>query len=252
MPKAETMPRIAAVADVHCHEHMRGQLAESLRDVNDRADILVLAGDLTSSGQLSEARELLRELRPVSIPIVAVLGNHDYEHQQQDQIYDLLKASGIYILDGEGVELEIGGERVGFAGTKGFAGGFSRYLLTGYGEQSIKDFVLTGVVEVEKLERALSQLRTRRRIVVLHYAPIRETLTGESLELYPFLGNSELSKPVDNFGVEAVFHGHSHYGSRLGHTKAGIPVFNVCQTLVATYHLFELSGVPVTSEVANG
>jgi len=226
---------------VHCHEHMRGQLAETFRDVNDRADVLVLAGDLTSSGQLSEARELLLELRPVSIPIVAVLGNHDYEHQQYDQIYDMLKASGIHVLDGEGVELELGGERVGFAGTKGFAGGFGRYLLTGYGEQVIKDFVLSGIIEVEKLERALSQLQTERRVAILHYAPIRETLSGESLELYPFLGNSELSKPIDNFGVEVVFHGHSHYGSRFGHTKAGIPVFNVSQTLVSTYHLFELS-----------
>lgn len=245
------MPRIAAVADVHCHEHMRGQLAESLRDVDDRADVLILAGDLTSSGQLSEARELLKELRHVAIPILAVLGNHDYEHQQQDQIYDFLKASGIFILDGEGLQLEIRGERIGFAGTKGFAGGFGRFLLTGYGEQSIKDFVLSGVVEVEKLERALAQLQTRRRVVILHYAPIRETLAGESLELYPFLGNSELSKPIDNFGVEVVFHGHSHYGSRLGHTKTGIPVFNVSQTLVATYHLFELSELSNTSEVAN-
>lgn len=247
----DSMPRIAAVADVHCHEHMRGQLAESLRDVNDRADILIIAGDLTSSGQLSEARELLKELRHVSIPIIAVLGNHDFEHDQQDQIHDFLKTSGILILDGEGVELDVRGERIGFAGTKGFAGGFGRFLLTGYGEQSIKDFVLAGVIEVEKLERALSQLQARRRVVILHYAPIRETLVGESLELYPFLGNSELSKPIDNFGVEVVFHGHSHYGSRLGHTKAGIPVFNVSQTLVSTYHLLELSETPITSEVAN-
>ena len=180
-----------------------------------------------------------------------MLGNHDFEHQQQDQIYDYLKSNGIFILDGEGVQLEIRGEKIGFAGAKGFAGGFGRYLLTGYGEQNIKDFVLAGVIEVEKLERALSQLQTMRRVVVLHYSPIRETLIGESLELYPFLGNSELSKPIDNFGVEVVFHGHSHYGSRIGHTKAGIPVFNVCQTLVATYHLFELSEAPALSEVAN-
>ncbi len=234
------MPSIAAVADIHCHEHMRGQLAEAFRDVNDRADALVLAGDLTATGQLEEVRQLLRELRPVTVPIVAVLGNHDFEHSQQDQIYDLLKASGIHILDGEGVELEIDGQRIGFAGAKGFGGGFDRFLLTAYGEQNIKDFVLAGVIEVEKLERAISQLGTDRRIVVVHYAPIRETLLGEPLELYPFLGNSELSRPIDSFGADVVFHGHGHYGSRMGHTKAGIPVFNVAKTLVVTYHLYEL------------
>ena len=234
------MPTMAAVADIHCHEHMRGQLAESFRDVNQRAGVLILAGDLTASGQLSEARELLKELRPVTIPIVAVLGNHDCEHHQEDQIHDFLRANGVYVLDGEGVELDIDGERIGFAGTKGFAGGFGRYLLTGFGEQIIKDFVLAGIVEVEKLDRAMSQLQTARRVVVLHYSPIRDTLAGESLELYPFLGNSELCRPIDNFGADVVFHGHSHYGSRSGHTNSGVPVFNVARTLVVSYHLYEL------------
>ncbi len=245
------MPTIAAVADIHCHEHMRGQLAEVFRDLNDRAGALVLAGDLTASGQLIEAKELLRELRTVSVPTIAVLGNHDYEHQQQDQIFDLLKSSGLYVLDGDAVELNVGGEKIGFAGTKGFAGGFGRYLLTGFGEQAIKDFVLEGIVEVEKLERAISQLHTDRRVVVLHYAPIRDTLTGEPLELYPFLGNSELARPIDNFGADVVFHGHSHYGSVFGHTKAGVPVFNVAQTLVVTYHLYELPGARVSLEALN-
>jgi Icc-related predicted phosphoesterase len=244
------MPTIAAVADIHCHEHMRGQLAEAFRDVSERADALVLAGDITASGQLSEARELLRELRTVTVPIVAVLGNHDFEHQQHEQIHDLLKANGIHMLDGDSVELEIRGEQIGFAGTKGFAGGFGRYLLTGFGEQMIKDFVLEGIVEVEKLERALAQLHTDRRVVVLHYAPVRDTLMGEPLELYPFLGNSELAKPIDAFGAEVVFHGHSHYGSLFGHTKAGIPVFNVAQTLVVTYHLFELPELRTSAEAA--
>ncbi len=235
------MPTIAAVADVHCHEHMRGQLAESLRDVNDRADILVLAGDLTASGRLVEARELLNELRWINVPVIAVLGNHDFEHGEQDQIYDLLKTKGIHILDGESVEMDLGSERVGFAGAKGFAGGFGRYLLTAFGEPAIKDFVLAGLVEVDKLERALSQLHADRRVVVLHYSPVRETLNGEPLELYPFLGSSELEKPIDRLGAEVVFHGHSHYGSLYSRTKGGIPVFNVAQSLVVTYHLFDLA-----------
>lgn len=234
------MPTIAAVADVHCHEHMRGRLAESLRGVNDRADVLVLAGDLTASGRLVEARELLSELRWITVPVVAVLGNHDFESSEEDQIYDLLKASGLHVLDGEAVELPLDGETVGFAGAKGFAGGFGRHLLTAFGEKSIKDFVLASLVEVDKLERALSQLRTERKVVVLHYSPVRETLNGEPLEIYPFLGTSELEKPIDRLGAEVVFHGHSHYGSLYSRTKAGIPVFNVAQSLVITYHLFEL------------
>lgn len=234
------MLSVAAVADIHCTEHMRGQLAEALRDVNDRAHVLVLAGDLTASGRLVEAQELLKELRRVAVPIVTVLGNHDYEHGEQDQIHDFLRANGIYVLDGEGFDLDINGERVGFAGTKGFAGGFGRYLLTGYGEEIIKSFVLAGRIEVGKLERALSRLTTARRIVVVHYAPIRDTLEGEPPELYPFLGNSEMCKPIDRFGADVVFHGHSHYGSRVGRTGTGIPVFNVCQALVSTYHLYEI------------
>jgi len=245
------MVSIAAVSDIHCHEHMRGQLAEALRDVNERADALVLAGDITASGQLAEARELMRELRWVSVPIVAVLGNHDFEHSEQDRIHDFLTTSGIHMLDGNGIDLEIGSMRIGFAGTKGFAGGFGRYLLTGFGEQSIKDFVLAGIIEVEKLERALSQLTSRRRVVVLHYSPIRDTLAGEPLELYPFLGNSELSKPIDSFGADVVFHGHSHYGSRSGHTKGGVPVFNVSQTLVVTYYLHQLPDVEKGMETSN-
>lgn len=246
------MPRIAAVADIHCHEHMRGQLAESLRDVNDRADVLVLAGDLTASGRIAEARELLSELRWVEIPVVAVLGNHDFEQNQHDQIYDLLKTSGIHVLDGEAVQLEIGGELIGFAGAKGFAGGFGRYLLAAFGEQIIKDFVTAGLVEVDKLERALSQLRAERRVVVLHYSPVRETLNGEPLELYPFLGNSELEKPIDRLGAEVVFHGHSHYGSLYSRTKAGIPVFNVAKSLVVSYHLFELPRLREAAEARDG
>jgi Icc-related predicted phosphoesterase len=173
---------------------------------------------------------------------VAVLGNHDFEHSEQDQIYDLLKTSGILILDGESAELDLDGETVGFAGTKGFGGGFGRYLLTAFGEPAIKDFALAGLVEVDKLERALSKLRSDRRIVVLHYSPVRETLNGEPLELYPFLGSSELEKPIDRLGAEVVFHGHSHYGTFYSRTHGGTPVFNVAQSLVVTYHLYELPG----------
>ena len=244
------MIRVAAVGDVHCHQQMHGQLAENLQSVNERADVLVLAGDLTATGKFSEAEELLKELREIKIPIVTVLGNHDYECDQQSQIHDLLEDRGIPVLDGDAVNLETPRGRIGFAGTKGFAGGFDRYLVTAFGEQAIKDFVHAGMVEVSKLERAISALDAPHRVILLHYAPIAETLAGEPLPLHPFLGNSELAVPIDRFGADVVFHGHGHYGSRSGQTKTGIPVFNVAQTIVVTYYLHE---IPVgTEQVALG
>jgi Icc-related predicted phosphoesterase len=234
------MVRIAAVADVHCHRQMHGQLADALKDVNERADVLVIAGDLTATGKLVEAEEFIKEVAHVSIPIVTVLGNHDYESDEQTDIRDLLEKHGIHVLDGNAVNLDTPGGRVGLAGAKGFAGGFDRYLLTAFGEQVVKDFVLAGLVEVGKLERAMSMLDAPHRVVVLHYSPVADTLVGEPLQLHSFLGNSELGVPIDRLGADVVFHGHGHYGSQYGMSKTGIPVFNVAQALVVTYYLHEL------------
>jgi Icc-related predicted phosphoesterase len=248
------MIRIAAVADVHCHGQMHGQLADALKDVNERADVLVVAGDLTATGKLTEAEEFVKELHGISIPIVTVLGNHDYECDEQVAIRDLLEKQGIHVLDGTAVNLDTPSGKVGFAGTKGFAGGFGRYLLTAFGERVVKDFVLAGMVEVSKLERAMAMLDAPHRAVILHYSPIPDTLAGEPLQLHSVLGNSELAVPVDRLGADVVFHGHGHYGSRTGQTKTGIPVFNVAQSLVVSYYLHEIPSrgepVPVSSGTA--
>jgi Icc-related predicted phosphoesterase len=248
------MIRIAAVADVHCHGQMHGQLAEALKDVNERADVLVVAGDLTATGKLAEAEEFVKEVQGVALPIVTVLGNHDHECDQQAEIRDLVESHGIHVLDGNAINLDTPNGRVGIAGTKGFAGGFDRYLLTSFGERVVKDFVLAGRVEVSKLERAMSMLDAPHRVVVLHYSPVPDTLVGEPLQLHSFLGNSELAVPIDRLGANVVFHGHGHYGSQYGLSKTGIPVFNVAQALVVTYYLHELPshGEPVSSSSRMG
>lgn len=236
--------RIAAVADVHCDEQAHGMLAESLREVNDQADALVLAGDLTTVGKVAEARALVSELRDIRVPIVAVLGNHDYELDQDAAIAEVMRDAGIHVLDGTGVVLELAGQRVGFAGAKGFCGGFGRYLVAPFGEQSLKAFVKVGLREALGLADALRRLETERRVVILHYAPISETLAGESPELFPFLGNSGLCEPIDEYGADVVFHGHAHNGSLRGRTPRGIPVYNVARRIVETFVVHELPERP--------
>ena len=232
--------RLAAVADVHCHPETRGRLRAEFERVNDDADVLILAGDLTLYGRQHEIEALLDELRPVRVPVLAVLGNHDFESDQVPQITALLEAGGVTVLDGTTRILQIGGVAVGFAGVKGFAGGFGRRLIAPFGEPAMKAFVYEGLREAQKLERALRSLDTPHRVVVTHFSPIRETLEGESPELWPFLGSSALEKAVDEVGADVVFHGHAHYGTLAGRTAKGIPVFNVAHTIVKGIFIHEL------------
>jgi len=234
--------RIAAVADLHYSPQTYDKIREQMLRVRDDADLLVIAGDLTNYGKVSEMDSLLTMLVRLRIPIVAVLGNHDFESGQQDELMRLMAAEGIKILDGSGYERE----GVGFAGTKGFLGGFGRGILTGFGEQEVKTFVQAAIDEAQKLERAMSQLRTERRVVVVHYAPIAETVKGEPPEIFPYLGNSRLAEVVDRHGANLVLHGHAHHGSPDGKTTGGIPVHNVAlpilqSTGVATpYRVFDV------------
>lgn len=191
--------------------------------VRDDADLLVIAGDLTNYGRPPEMESLLNALVRLRIPIVAVLGNHDYESGHQEELMQMMTTEGIKVLDGTGYERE----GVGFAGTKGFLGGFGRGILTAFGEPEVKAFVQASVDEALKLERALSQLRTEKRVIVVHYAPIGDTVKGEPSEIYPYLGNSRLSEVADRHGANLILHGHAHHGSPEGKTTAGIPVHNV-------------------------
>ena len=221
---AERPLRIAATADLHYGKHSRGTLHDAFAEISHSSDILLLCGDLTDYGLPEEAEELVADIRAaVRIPILAVLGNHDFESSQPETISKVLDDAGVNVLNGEAIE--IGG--VGFAGIAGFGGGFGRRMLNSWGESLIKQFVQESISHAVRLEQALGKLQTEKRIVVLHYSPIRATLEGEDPEIYAFLGSSRLEEPINRFKVTAVFHGHAHNGILDGRTSTGIPVYNV-------------------------
>jgi Icc-related predicted phosphoesterase len=188
----------------------------------------VLCGDVTDYGLPEEAEVALNDLRAVTVPIVAVLGNHDFESGREAEVRSVLQASGMKVLDGEAVEIA----GVGFAGAKGFCGGFGRRTLEPWGEKMMKLFVKEALDETQKLETALARLRTTKRVVLLHYAPVQTTVEGEPPEIFAFLGSSRLEDPINRHGCEAVFHGHAHRGSPEGRTATGIPVYNVSLSLM--------------------
>jgi Icc-related predicted phosphoesterase len=220
--------RVAATADLHFSPQSYDRIREVMSRVRDEADLLVLAGDLTNYGRLPEMESLLNALVRLRIPTVAVLGNHDYESGQQDELIRMMTAEGIKVLDGTSYERD----GVGFAGTKGFLGGFGRGVLTAFGEPEVKAFVQAAVNETMKVERALSLLRTPRTVVVMHYAPVPDTVQGEPAEIYPYLGSSRMAEVVDRHGANLVLHGHAHHGALDGKTTAGVPVHNVALTLL--------------------
>ena len=221
--------RIAAVSDIHYSKNSPGALQPLFAEITESADILVLAGDLTDYGLPEEGKVLARDLTAtVKIPIVAVLGNHDYESGEEGELVKILSDAGVKMLDGDTFETH----GVGFAGVRGFCGGFGRGALGAWGEPIIKEFVHEAVNEALKLEAALARLHTEHRIAILHYAPIRDTVEGEPLEIYPFLGSSRLEEPLARFDVTAVFHGHAHKGKPEGATSTGIPVFNVAHPVL--------------------
>jgi len=201
-----------------------------------------LAGDLTNYGQPEEMEPLLNTLVRLRVPTIAVLGNHDYESGNEQELMKMMSTAGIKVLDGSGYERD----GVGFAGTKGFVGGFGRGMLTPFGEPEIKTFVRASIDEALKLERGLSQLRTRKRVVVLHYAPIASTVRGEDPEILAFMGTSRLAEVIDRHGADLVLHGHAHHGALEGQTMAGVPVRNVAISLLqqqqppAAYRIFDL------------
>jgi Icc-related predicted phosphoesterase len=223
--------RVAAVGDIHCTKSSEGALQPYFAQMAECADIVALAGDLVDYGLPEEARILAHEisvLTKAKVPVVAVLGNHDFEGGQPEVVKQILCDAGVSVLDGDAVEIKV----VGFAGTKGFGGGFGRRSLEPWGEPAIKAFVREALDEALKLESALARLRTSNRIAVLHYSPIASTVEGEPLEIYPFLGSSRLEDPINRYEVEAVLHGHAHQGRPEGRTAAQVPVYNVSMPLL--------------------
>jgi Icc-related predicted phosphoesterase len=232
MEEAPKKTRIAAVADVHIKETDKGKWTEYFREVSVQADVLVIAGDLTDTGDEMEAEVLAEELKSCTIPVVAVLGNHDFEKGRHKLIRQILLKQGVHVLDGESVVIN----NVGFAGVKGFGGGFDRHMLSFFGEGAMKAFVQEAVDEALHLDRALSRLdadqRDIKKIAVLHYSPIKETVTGEPEAIYPFLGCSRLAEPLNRHKVLAAFHGHAHIGTLEGQTTDGIKVYNVATPIL--------------------
>lgn len=228
MDKNQEFVRIAAVADLHRDSGEAVTFRDIFSAAEQSADILLICGDLTDYGLPEEAKRLATELVHVKIPIVAVLGNHDFESGQQTEIVKILSDVGMRILDGHACEID----GIGFAGVKGFAGGFGVRTLEPWGEPIIKQFVQEALDESLKLELALSRLRTDCRIALLHYAPVAATVAGEPEQIFPFLGSSRLEEPLNRYRVHAVFHGHAHHGAPEGKTRDGIPVYNVSLPLL--------------------
>lgn len=215
--------RLAAVADVHFRLEDQEQNIRQFAAVNDLADALVVAGDLTNHGLPEEMKGCLAVLAAVRIPIVSVLGNHDHESGQQDSIAGMARLAGIQVLDG--TCHEVGG--VGFAGVKGFAGGFAPYELMPFGESGIKNFVEIAEREAVKLDYGLAQLKTKKKIAITHFAPIRETVVGEPEPIFPFLGSSRLGRILERHQPDLALHGHAHHGAFSAATESGVRVCNV-------------------------
>lgn len=243
--------KIAAVGDIHIRETDKGKWAECFKIASEKADILIISGDLTDTGKIEEAVVLQEELKSCKIPVVSVLGNHDCDCGKQAEIKALLQNDNFHLLDGESIVIH----DIGFAGVKGFGGGFDNFMLSMFGEKMMKKFVQEAVDEALKLDKALMRLDSLRedlkKIVVLHYAPIKSTVVGEPEQIFPFLGSSRLAEPINRRVVEAVFHGHAHVGTLEGVTSKGVKVFNVAKPILhksgleTPFYIYEVTPNPV-------
>lgn len=227
MDQTAKKTRIAAVADIHVKATDKGIWTDYFREISKRADIFLIGGDLTYTGDEVEAQVLSEELKNCNIPVVVVLGNHDHEKGRQKLIRHTLQSEHVHVLDGEFVVLN----NIGIAGIKGFGGGFDNHMLSLFGEEAMKLFVKEAVSESLSLDRALKRLDEEyediKKVVLMHYSPIKSTITGEPDEVFPFLGCSRLEEPLNRYAIEAVFHGHAHKGFHEGKTHSGVKVYNV-------------------------
>lgn len=238
------MIRIAAFGDCHFAEDAAGTLQRALEHLDEQADVLLLAGDLTRVGTADEAEALVREVRHLRLPIAAVLGNHDYHSDREREVGDALREGGIHVLEGDAVVLETDAGTVGVAGVKGFGTGFPGAMCSDFGEPQMKAFVRHSHTAAEQLRDALGTVQdTDARVALTHYAPVEDTLQGERLEIFPFMGSYHLAEAIDAGGADLAVHGHAHGGTERGTTPGGVPVRNVAQPVLgASYRVYCLGG----------
>ncbi|WP_328394425.1 metallophosphoesterase [Streptomyces sp. NBC_00390] len=238
------MIRIAAVGDIHLGEDCRGLLRPAFDTLGECADMLLLAGDLTRHGTVAEAEVVAAEVANLAVPVVAVLGNHDYHSNREAEVTAVLSEVGVTVLEGDGTVLDIRGTNVGIAGTKGFGGGYAGRSAGEFGEPVMREFVRYTRRLAASLRRALDTLAEEGsavRIALTHFSPVPDTLAGEPPEIYPFLGSYLLAEAVDEGGADLAVHGHAHRGVEHGMTAGGVRVRNVAQPVIgrafAVYHL---------------
>lgn len=235
------MIRLAAVGDVHLGEGMRGGYAAEVADLRGRADVVLLAGDLTRHGTVAEARIVAEEFGGAAMPVIAVLGNHDLHSDEQEGVTSALAGAGITVLEGSGTVIDVDGRRLGVAGTVGFGGGFRRGSVSAFGEPEMKAFAARGRAQAAGLGEALRGLDCDVTVALTHYSPVPDTLAGEPCEIYPFLGSHLLADVIDSSGVSLAVHGHAHAGSPDGRTPGGAAVHNVARPLLEQpFRLFTL------------
>ena len=235
------MIRIAAVGDVHVDKDVLGRYRPALERLPEVADVLLVAGDLTRHGTVDEARCFATEFGGLGVPVIVVLGNHDYQSDQEAEVAQLLTGEGITVLEGTSTVLDIRGHRLGVAGAKGFGGGFAGACASNFGEREMKAFVGTTEAIAERLEKALRSVECDALVALTHYAPVPETLAGEPLEIYPFLGCYQLGRAIDSAPTALALHGHAHHGSERGRTPGGVPVRNVAHPVIKqAYNVYQL------------
>jgi Icc-related predicted phosphoesterase len=233
--------RIAAVGDVHMDRDVLGRFRPALEELPDRADVLLLAGDLTRHGTEEEARCVATEFGNLGVPVAAVLGNHDHHRDEVPQVIRALETAGIVVLEGTNLVLDCGGVRLGVAGAKGFGGGFAGRCASEFGEPEMKAFIRTTQAIADQLGEALREMDCDVRVALTHYAPVPDTLAGEPLEIYPFLGSYLLGQAIDSAPTELALHGHAHAGSERGSTPGGVRVRNVAHPVIKqAYSVFHL------------
>ncbi|MET8254195.1 metallophosphoesterase [Micromonospora sp. NPDC005197] len=243
--------RIAAVGDVHLDEDVVGRFRPALEELPECSDVLLLAGDLTRHGTEAEARCVAQEFGGLAVPVVTVLGNHDHQCDQVPQVVKVLEDAGITVLEGDGVVLDCAGGRLGIAGVKGFGGGFAGRCASDFGEPEMKAFVRTTNESADRLGKALRSLDCDMLVALTHYSPVPDTLAGEPLEIYPFLGSYQLGQAIDSAPTALALHGHAHAGTERGTTPGGVRVRNVAHPVIKqAYSVFHVGDQLDTDQVS--